>query len=249
MTNGVKIFLAILLSTITIAVFMYPRIMVSPGHLIPAHKAIENNCFACHTPLLGASATRCTTCHKITDIGKLTTKGLPLGEAPTAKRMSKTPFHQQLTDTNCMACHSDHTGVMRLEPVAHFQHGLLPTATRNQCQNCHKAPTDELHQQITRNCGECHSQKKWQPASFKHDQYFLLDGDHNAQCATCHIKNNYQIYSCYGCHEHTPSNISEEHLEEGITNFDNCVECHRSGDKHAIRHRNSKAASKKTHHD
>ena len=32
---------------------------------------------------------------------------------------------------------------------------------------------------------------------------------------------------CYGCHEHTPANIRAEHEEEGIRDFENCVECHR----------------------
>lgn len=244
MTNGVKIFLAILISAITVAVFMYPQLMVSPGHLIPAHKSIEHDCFACHTPLLGATEARCTTCHKLADIGKLTTEGLPF-----SKTLNKTPFHQQLTDTNCLACHSDHTGVMRLKPAGHFQHELLPAATRNQCQSCHKAPTDELHQQTTGNCGECHSQKKWQPATFNHDQYFLLEGDHNAKCVTCHVKNNFKTYSCYGCHEHTPGNIREEHLEEGIDNFENCVECHRSGDERDIRNRRKDNRNKERDND
>jgi hypothetical protein len=45
------------------------------------------------------------------------------------------------------------------------------------------------------------------------------------------VANDYKKYTCYGCHEHTPANIRREHVEEGIRNFDNCVECHRSGDK------------------
>jgi hypothetical protein len=45
------------------------------------------------------------------------------------------------------------------------------------------------------------------------------------------VANDYKKYTCYGCHEHTPAKIKREHLEEGIRNFDNCVECHRSGDK------------------
>ena len=38
-------------------------------------------------------------------------------------------------------------------------------------------------------------------------------------------------YTCYGCHEHSRSKIREEHLEEGIRDYENCVECHRSGDE------------------
>ncbi len=37
-------------------------------------------------------------------------------------------------------------------------------------------------------------------------------------------------YTCYGCHAHSRSGIREEHLEEGIYRYENCVECHRSGE-------------------
>ena len=34
-------------------------------------------------------------------------------------------------------------------------------------------------------------------------------------------------YTCYGCHEHSQARVRAEHVEEGIRNFENCVECHR----------------------
>jgi hypothetical protein len=111
---------------------------------------------------------------------------------------------------------------------------LRKKETRDQCQSCHKSPTDSLHRQITGNCVQCHSQEKWTPATFDHDKFFVLDGDHNASCVTCHARNDYSRSTCYGCHEHTPANIRREHIEEGISNFDNCVECHRSANKHDI---------------
>lgn len=40
----------------------------------------------------------------------------------------------------------------------------------------------------------------------------------------------YRKCTCYGCHEHTPANVRGKHIEEGIQNFENCVECHRSAD-------------------
>jgi hypothetical protein len=46
---------------------------------------------------------------------------------------------------------------------------------------------------------------------------------------------DYSRYTCYGCREHTLANIRSEHVEEGIRQFDNCVECHRSGNKHEIK--------------
>jgi hypothetical protein len=44
------------------------------------------------------------------------------------------------------------------------------------------------------------------------------------------MSDDYSRYTCYGCHEHSRSGIREEHLEEGIRDFEDCVECHRSGD-------------------
>ena len=78
MSRAVKLFLALVLTAVAVAVFMYPRVMVGPGKLIPAHHSLENDCFACHTPLHGATIERCTNCHKPADIGKLTTDGKPL---------------------------------------------------------------------------------------------------------------------------------------------------------------------------
>jgi len=57
------------------------------------------------------------------------------------------------------------------------------------------------------------------PATFDHNQYFVLDRDHNARCVTCHLGNDYKRYTCYGCHEHTPDNIRREHIEEASVNL------------------------------
>jgi hypothetical protein len=75
------------------------------------------------------------------------------------------------------------------------------------------------------------------PATFDHNKYFVLDRDHNTRCVTCHVRNNYKNYTCYGCHEHSPSNIRREHIKEGIRDFNNCVKCHRSADEDDIQGR------------
>jgi hypothetical protein len=129
---------------------------------------------------------------------------------------------------------------MRFMPQGRFNHALLQKATSEQCQNCHKPPTDSLHQQITGNCAQCHTQEKWVPTTFNHTKYFSLDGDHNTRCVTCHVRNDYSRYTCYGCHEHSLASIRREHIEEGIRNFDNCVACHRSASEHNIHGREGK---------
>ncbi len=69
------------------------------------------------------------------------------------------------------------------------------------------------------------------PATFDHEKYFRFDRHHNNECATCHVNNDYGNYTCYGCHEHSRSKVREEHVEEGIYNYENCVECHKNGDE------------------
>lgn len=230
MNRAVKFVLAANLIALTILTFTYPNLMVGPGKLIVGHQDLEEDCFACHAPFVGATAERCVTCHKPADIGRLTTAAQPI-----AKPLTSTPFHQQLIKDDCMACHSDHAGVKRYRHAGRFKHDLLRVDARNECQTCHRAPTDSIHRDITGNCAQCHSQDQWIPATYDHNQYFLLDRDHQAPCATCHERNDYSRYSCYGCHEHNPEKIRREHIEEGIRDFRNCVECHRTANKHDIR--------------
>jgi hypothetical protein len=111
---------------------------------------------------------------------------------------------------------------------ATFEHATLAKDVLARCEACHKAPTDKLHAQMKGNCAQCHTQTAWKPATFEHSKFFALDGDHNAACVTCHVGNDYTRYTCYGCHEHTPSNIRSKHEEEGIADLQNCVRCHRS---------------------
>lgn len=227
-----KWILAFNLLTIAALVFVFPQLMVSPGKLTAAHAHLETDCFACHAPLRGSAAERCATCHKPADIGRLTSVGKPINRAKSA-----VPFHQKLLQQDCVACHSDHAGVERFRSKGRFDHALLDKTTREQCQTCHKNPSDALHEKLEGNCLQCHEQNRWKPATFDHDKYFLLDRDHNASCTTCHERNDFRRYTCYGCHEHTPGKIRSEHEEEGIRDYENCVECHRSADEHDIRGR------------
>jgi hypothetical protein len=215
------------LAALVALVFAYPHLMVSPGPLVKAHADLATDCFVCHAPLRGAAPERCARCHALPDIGVRTTRGVPVVHTTV-----KAAFHQQLTEQDCMACHSDH-----LRPglagrgAKHFSHQLLRADVRGRCATCHKPPADSLHRQVAGNCAQCHRQESWKPATFAHDKLFLLDKDHNAPCATCHAGNDYQRYTCYGCHEHQPDKIRSKHEKEGIREFDNCVKCHRSADE------------------
>lgn len=219
------------LAVLVLLVIFMPQPMIMPGKLIDAHADLNNDCFACHTPFIGSTPDNCIACHKVEEIGLKTTQGRSIAE-----ETKNVAFHQQLIEDDCVSCHSDHRGVKAFRPINMFSHLLLEAQLQKQCDSCHGNPSDALHQKIKGNCGECHSQEAWTPATFDHEQYFRFDRDHTTECATCHVNDDYSSYTCYGCHEHSRSKIREEHVEEGIFNYENCVECHRSGDEDEAKH-------------
>ena len=210
---------------VLLAIFLL-QLMISPGKLIDAHAELTADCFACHTPFLGSTAEKCISCHRVAEIGIKTTKGLKI-----EREKKNVAFHQKLTEEDCVACHSDHKGVQAFRPIGQFSHRLLEPDVEQQCDGCHANPSDGLHLKIKGNCSACHTQQRWTPATFDHDNYFRFDRAHTTECVTCHINGDYNSYTCYGCHEHSRSRIREEHVEEGIVDYENCAECHRSGDE------------------
>ena len=224
MKRTIWIGMSLVLTAILYLSFVRPHEMVSPGNLISAHSALQNDCFACHAPLRGASAQRCTSCHVVADIGLRTTKGVEI-----SKKERRPAFHQVLTEPDCMACHSDHPRPkLTKASAAKFDHALLKADARANCRSCHIAPRDALHRSQKLVCSTCHQPTHWKPATFDHRRYFILDDEHNTACTTCHLGSNFKHYTCYGCHEHQQAKIIAEHREEGITKIENCVRCHRS---------------------
>ncbi len=206
---------------------VYPDIAIKPGELSQGHANLKRDCLRCHTMWGGATEANCISCHKLTDIGRVTTAGvlLPVSEKPRAL------FHQSLSNTDCSACHVIHaTERARRTPVK-FQHDFLNPDLRKGCSACHSGqrPRDSLHLQVTAQCSTCHSTSAWRPATFEHDRYFRFDRNHPAKCDACHTTPDFKEYTCYRCHEHSPQRIAAEHLEEGIRNFEQCARCHRTG--------------------
>lgn len=224
MTNRWPILLtSVLLATIIAGSFVDPHAMVSPGKLMPAHRELEQDCFACHTPFIGAATSKCAACHVPSEIGLRSTKGAPL-----ARNKSRIPFHQSLVEQTCTACHTDHMASGNIQhEAARFEHGLLKPELRGQCESCHVAPKDPLHSgPLPMTCSKCHATAGWKPSSFDHNRYFPLEGEHNVGCTSCHAGNDFKVYSCTGCHAHDKNRMIQEHLEEGIRSIDNCVRCH-----------------------
>lgn len=160
-----------------------------------------------------------------------------------------------LNKKNCLICHADRKPSDSLHRLAGdacvschrtdkwsnavYDHARF-AASGQACATCHKKdiPENALHDQISSGCSGCHGTTRWKPAVFDHSRYFWLDRDHRASCSTCHtVKGNYKLYTCMGCHEHSPSRIAGEHLEEGIRNYNDCIKCHRSGSNSHDLHR------------
>ena len=132
--------------------------------------------------------------------------------------------HNGRYGTQCEACHTPSDW----EDAA-FDHVRM--AAVNACVDCHAEPQEHAGQFGT-DCAACHSTSAWEPASYNGTHTFPLGhGDGNGSCQTCH-PTNLATYTCYGCHEHNEANVASEHREEGITDFQNCIECHIDGREH-----------------
>jgi hypothetical protein len=204
-------------------------------------KALQQNCIACHKdqipkdPLHRYAKGSCSECHNTKKWKSATFDHKQLADSIKKECITchkadqpNDQLHRDVT-ASCAACH----GTTKWKPAT-FNHNQLAASGGKQCINCHKSdrPNDNMHRQSEANCAACHGTTRWKPATFNHDRYFRLDRDHQASCKTCHTNPaNYKQYTCYNCHEHTPSNIAAKHREEGIYNYQNCIRCHRNGSR------------------
>ncbi len=209
-------------------IFINPQLMLSPGPMSKGHTSKTNNCLGCHRPFKNVQDENCYVCHGAKTIGLTKVDGTKL----TPQRAALEKFHANIVENKaCVDCHQIHEQALATKIESRVWHEGLNISTREQCDICHVKPEGHLHQKIENNCNHCHSIIKWKPADFDHREYFVFDNNHKSECISCHQKENYSKYTCYGCHEHTPSKIKREHLEEGIRNYTDCVKCHRSGNE------------------
>ena len=150
--------------------------------------------------------------------------------------------HVDVYGVDCTRCHNgnnrladfNHEEVYVLDG-AHQQakcadcHSHQMTAeTIEGCSSCHEDPT--LHAgQFGLDCTRCHNTTAWQPALLtKHT--FILDhgGTEISECHTCHT-DTFAVKTCYNCHDHQPADMEAAHLKEGITEYENCAQCHPTG--------------------
>ncbi|MBL8090374.1 MAG: hypothetical protein JNJ43_08605 [Anaerolineales bacterium] len=155
--------------------------------------------------------------------------------------------HNGQFGTDCSACHTpnswedatfDHnlsnfplTGAHTVVACESCHINGRFAGTPSTCVSCHSEPAFHAGQFGT-DCASCHTTTAWKPALFNGRHTFPLNhGGGAPSCATCH-PSSFVTYTCYGCHEHNPARIEEKHREEGISNFQNCVQCHADGREH-----------------
>ncbi|EFO79167.1 cytochrome c family protein [Oscillochloris trichoides DG-6] len=190
------------------------------------HQQVE--CGMCHTNTrtpeqFASTADTCLSCHQEDDV------------------------HEGSYGTDCAACHTpsgwaqvtfDHsrtafplTGAhMQLECVACHKNQVYQ-GTPTTCVGCHAEPQEHLGQFGT-DCAACHVTSNWKNVIFEHTFPLNHGGEGQIACATCHTNpppNQYTTYTCYNCHAHNESEIRSKHLEEGISDYQDCMRCHPDG--------------------
>ncbi|HEY5574353.1 MAG TPA: cytochrome c3 family protein [Anaerolineales bacterium] len=168
------------------------------------HNELEPEFLAVHTHVFGQE---CLACHD----------GLDTYGEGFDHNLSKFPLQGKHAPLECGDCHSEARSLADLQ--------MVPV----DCAACHAEPA--FHKSLFNgDCAVCHGTAYWRPAEYAQAHTFPVDhGEHGRNvCQVCH-EDNLQTYKCYGCHEHTPSNVESKHREEGISDFKNCVKCHATG--------------------
>ena len=151
------------------------------------------------------------------------------GSSTTAAAL-KASFHQELIEQDCMACHSDHRSPhgSRSSSRKPFSHAVrCAPAVRAAVRELPQTPADRLHRTDPGQLPVLPPDRGLEAGDLRPRQVLRARPRPRGPCETCHKNNDYSRYTCYGCHEHSQAKIRAEHVEEGIRDFENCVECHR----------------------
>jgi hypothetical protein len=165
---------------------------------------IPDTCYGCHAAEdehQGRYGTECGECHQPTNWADWTFD----------HDLSRFPLTGAHVNVPCENCHTSST----FSDVGSW------------CGACHADPA--YHRGLfSSDCNACHSTFSWLPASYNGPHRFPMGHGGGADCQTCH-PDSLGDYTCYKCHEHSRSEIREEHDDEGIGNLSNCVRCHPTG--------------------
>jgi hypothetical protein len=153
--------------------------------------------------------------------------------------------HVSEMGVQCLACHTgsgdmaafDHSFFPLVDGHAEVAcadcHGEQISTISAACETCHDEP--DIHRgQFGTDCAACHTITGWHDVTLTSHSFPL---DHaqqrgvNIPCLTCH-PTNYVIYTCYSSGCHAQAETESEHIEEGISNFADCMACHPDGREH-----------------
>jgi hypothetical protein len=182
-------------------------------------------CGQCHARVRAvadftSAASQCSECHRDDDAHN-GAFGADCGQCHTSDGWEDATFDHNLAAFKL-------TGAHLTVPCAQCHVNGVFTGTPQTCVGCHAEPQEHLGAFGT-DCAQCHTTQTWQGAQFDH-VFPLNHGEGgNIACQTCHTTTDFKQYTCYGCHEHDPADIQEEHLKEGIGDFQDCVRCHDRG--------------------
>lgn len=150
--------------------------------------------------------------------------------------------HAALYGEKCRSCHDGHDSMVPFDhqtifPLAGGHDGLecqvchKPTVEAGaaaDCSGCHAEPAVHAGQ-FGLDCVRCHTNVAWLPARLSIHTFPLDHGQEGQQeCQVCHLR-QYDEYTCTNCHAHEPDDVREAHIEAGIFEFSNCIECHATG--------------------
>lgn len=156
--------------------------------------------------------------------------------------------HQEQYGGECTSCHDGvdrmtgfkHEAVFLLDgrhaeiPCQDCHTGRVFAGTPKACVQCHAEPA--IHAGFFGlDCQYCHIAKAWTPAPLRLHRFPLNHGRQGEiACQVCH-QSSYAEYTCYGCHDHQPEEITLSHQKEGISLEEQsaCASCHPTGLKTA----------------
>lgn len=204
----------------------------------------DAECRGCHTLKdFAIIDTKCVSCHKDIHEGKLgpecdrchTSDGFTVFNVEDIHAETNFPLMGRHALADCQSCH---TGL----PIG----DLSFNTTR--CVGCHQQDYLEVTSPnhvaagFPTDCDDCHQMSSWRPAILtEHDVFFpIFSGEHAGEwddCSTCHIEpGNFQVFSCFGCHEHNRADTDENHqgIPGYVYNSQDCLICHPTGEAGAF---------------
>jgi len=181
-------------------------------------------CDECHLHQSYAAAqVDCWSCHETADSTFMTDHAALYGESCHVCHDgldSMVPFDHQVvfplegghTGQECQACHTP----------------TVSAGTPAECVGCHEEPAVHAGQ-FGLDCARCHTDVAWLPARLSIHTFPLDHGQEGEDdCQSCHQR-KYDEYSCTNCHAHEPAEMRDVHVEAGILEFSDCIECHPTG--------------------